>query len=297
MNVLVTTDHWSSNVGARADSLLFGSSQPTDWAVLPLEGCDGSESRRRSVNLALRPAPAVPGSLSSMLPARTLGGWARQWYGLPGYPTPPAAVVLGALRAGEKATVLLDTLAAFEELPLPLPVHVVVWAAFDPGDLSRDDARWRHEALQDLDQWRRSVEGAGTARRRPHVYTVVTGITDLGIWDGWDISRAVAFFVATLVSNGAFAERLRQCSWYSDEPLYGTFGVALPGPSGAPPAMPEPLAAVLTMQDGLERVETTNEGDTCSAGVEPQRSATKLHAAPGFRLLYLAGFPLSVIAM
>ena len=88
-----------------------------------------------------------------------------------------------------------------------------------------------------------------------------------------------------------------QCTAYSSEPLSGTFGIALPSPSGPVPPAPEPLAAILTLSDGLERVETTNGDGAPTTGAGPRAAARCLHAAPEFRLVYIAGFPLGAVAV
>lgn len=296
MSVLATLDSWAELVSARADTLLFGAPVAAEWTVLPLGSFADRESLRRSLGLALRPECTARGALVSAGASRSLGGCPREWYWLRD-PAPPAAIVLCSLPPAGRAVGLIEALSAFAELPLPTAIHVVVFAAVDPGIRRPGGEPLCHEALADLDDWRRSTEGGNCGRRGPRAYTVVTGITDLGIWDSWDVGRATAFFVATLASHRAFSEKLLQCTAYSSEPLYGTFGIALPSPSGQVPPTPETLAAILTIPDGLERVETTNGDGAPTTGAGPRDAARYLHAAPDFRLMYVAGFPLGAVAV
>ena len=253
MPTALPLDGWAAAVCAQADGVLLA---PTGWA--------------RALRVV---TPAAAGDLRALLSPGSGHGDDGECWPATYSRAPLELLVVSALDDPAAVDRLCAVLTALRALPLPVDVHVLL----GPGDR----AAICPDALDRLRDWRRAHP------EPPVLFTLAYGISDAGVWPAPDVRRAAALFLATLAADEAFAEEVRQGKRTADEPLWGTFAVAM---CRLPRPWPEPLwlTGLAVPLDGLAVVDAVS-------GAGAGALAVPAHWPP-LRCAYAHGFPLAAIA-
>lgn len=256
MTTVISLDAWGSAVCDLADGILLSAA---GWS--------------RSLHVVSAAAASDPRALLQAAPGP--GAAAGVCWPDACVRAPLDVLAVGALDDEAAADRLCHVLATLRSLPFQADLHVLL----GPGER----LTLCPVALRRLRDWRRADADGSSV-----LFTLASGVADAGVWPAADVRRATALLLAVLAGDPDWAERVRHAKRVADEPLWGTFAVALCRSQQQPGLDPPWLTALDVPLDGLGVVDGVS-------GVGSRGLAVPAHW-PALRCAFAHGFPLESVA-